>query len=128
MKRLILLVALFTLAACSDNDTPAPRVLPPPIIVPPPEPCVPMVGWSLPTEYANGDAIPLVDIVQLAIYAWRVPLATDAELVFKLDVDPHVLQWTFTELDPGAWYFSGTVTDIFGAESDRSNQVAVCAE
>jgi len=84
--------------------------------------CDRTIGWELPREREGGDFLADAEIKTVTIYAARTPMAPDNELAFSMDVDPYLLQWHFTTLDSGNWYFRLTATDNDWLESEKSNE------
>ncbi len=133
-KNLLLLSLLLTLVACDDDPDNCAGIngrIPcvadiPPQDQPPKAPWVDYIcdwtlTWALPTQRANPDdqsSTPLDpnDIQTFRIYAAHTS-NRDAPIEFVMDVNPFLLQWTFTGLEERRWWFTGTVIDTIGRES-----------
>ena len=86
--------------------------------------CHQTISWQLPTEREGGAYLPPFEIKFVTLLAARMPSAPRNELAFIMDLDPHLLQWRFTALDPGTWYFRLTATDNDGRESKMSSETS----
>ncbi len=77
--------------------------------------------WALPTQRVNPDAQSTTPLDPTEIQTFRIYAAhtsnSDAPIEFVMDVDPFLLQWTFSGLEERRWWFRGTVIDNNGRES-----------
>ncbi len=138
MKRLVVLGAMCLLVGCGGGDPEncadingrIPCVADiPPQNQPPKAPWVDYIcdwtlTWALPTQRVNPNAqnsTPLDpnDIQTFRIYAAHTS-NSDAPIEFVMDVNPFLLQWTFTGLEERRWWFTGTVIDTNGRESSMA--------
>jgi len=78
--------------------------------------------WVLPTERVDGTPLPPEELATLTLHAGRIPMAQPGELVYTMDVDPHVLSWQLFDQPLGVWFFTATITDTNGLTSDQSNE------
>jgi len=75
------------------------------------------LSWTAPTKYVDGTPLPLSGIDGYLVY-YGTESGNPQNLIAI--VDPSTTRRTVTGLAPGTWYFTMTVVDVHGVESERS--------
>ena len=66
---------------------------------------------------SSGYVCSLSSSLPVAYRASKGMMHSGAPIEFVMDVNPFLLQWTFTGLEERRWWFRGTVIDTNGRES-----------